>query len=429
MTEIIKPPYAVPSMDSIRAMPWNGFNAISTFSGCGGSSTGYRMAGFKVLWASEFIDAARESYAANKAPYTILDGRDIRQVKPEDILKAINMKPGELDLFDGSPPCASFSTAGKREAGWGKVKKYSDKSQRTDDLFFEFSRLVRGVQPKVFVAENVSGLVKGTAKGYFLEILADLKAAGYRVKCKVLDAQWLGVPQARQRTIFIGVREDLEIEPVHPKPMSYRYSVRDAIPWITKVIQDPKGQFAIQEAGDTPCFTIKAGSSVHCTVQVGDPKHNKKEGSGWSRGEKHSIDKPALSVMAGGYGGANADDVLINLTGCDEQIAKIRIADGFDGEKWVDAGSRPYSTVGASSASGCNLNSNGGKAEFIKSSGEVIRRKFTIAELKRLCAFPDDFILKGTYAQQWERLGRAVPPVMMKAVAETIRDQILSRIK
>lgn len=122
-----KPPYIVPSMEEIRAKPWNGFNAISTFSGCGGSSTGYRMAGFKILWASEFIDAARESYAANKAPYTILDGRDIRQVKPEDILTAINLKPGELDLFDGSPPCASFSTAGKREAGWGKVKKYSDK--------------------------------------------------------------------------------------------------------------------------------------------------------------------------------------------------------------------------------------------------------------------------------------------------------------
>ena len=85
------------------------------------------MAGFKILSASEFIDAARDSYKANAAPYTIVDGRDIREVQPDDILKATGLKPGELDLFDGSPPCASFSTAGKREAGWGKVKKYSDK--------------------------------------------------------------------------------------------------------------------------------------------------------------------------------------------------------------------------------------------------------------------------------------------------------------
>lgn len=81
-------------MEEIRSIPWNGFTCASTFSGCGGSSTGYRMAGFKVLWASEFIEAARDSYQANAAPYTILDGRDIRQVKPKEILDVLKMKPG-----------------------------------------------------------------------------------------------------------------------------------------------------------------------------------------------------------------------------------------------------------------------------------------------------------------------------------------------
>jgi DNA (cytosine-5)-methyltransferase 1 len=218
-------------MEEIAAIEWNGYSAISTFSGCGGSSLGYKMAGFKVLWASEFIPAAQETYRANHSG-TILDTRDIRQVQASDILEAIQLEPGQLDLFDGSPPCASFSTAGKREAGWGKVKAYSDTKQRTDDLFFEYARLVKGIQPKVFVAENVSGLVKGTAKGYFLEILAALKECGYTVKAKLLDAQWLGVPQMRQRIFFIGVRNDLEIEPVHPMPLPYRYSVRDALPWI-----------------------------------------------------------------------------------------------------------------------------------------------------------------------------------------------------
>lgn len=377
-----KPPYIVPSMEEIRSMPWNGFNAISTFSGCGGSSTGYRMAGFKVLWASEFIDAARDSYAANKAPYTILDGRDICQVQSEDILKAINMKPGELDLFDGSPPCASFSTAGKREAGWGKVKKYSDKSQRTDDLFFEFSRLVRGVQPKVFVAENVSGLVKGTTKGYFLDILADLKAAGYQVKCKVLDAQWLGVPQQRQRTIFVGVREDLGIEPVHPKPLAYRYSLRDALPWIIKSTMDSKGQFPVVQFKDGPHGTITCTNRSHITIEA------------------------------------------------ETDISRYAIGPEYDKLKEGDQSERYFSLVRCDreKPSPC-VQASHGNTSTAGITHPTEKRKFTIAELKRICAFPDDFILKGTYAQQWERLGRAVPPVMMKAVAEVIRDQILARIK
>lgn len=348
----MKPVYQVMSMDEVRNLPWNGFNAISTFSGCGGSSLGYRMAGFRVLWASEFIDAARECYIANKAPYTIVDGRDIRNVRPEEILQAISMKPGELDLFDGSPPCASFSTAGKRESGWGKIKKYSDKAQRTDDLFFEFARLVRGVQPKVFVAENVSGLVKGTAKGYFLEILKELKDCGYNVKCKVLDAQWLGVPQMRQRTIFVGVRNDLGIDPVHPEPLTYRYSVSDAIPWIKGRVANPFG--VENETMFTPCI-----ASEYDNIKVGESS------------EKYfSLVKPSLSLPC----------PTVTQTAGTPAAGVVHPLD---------------------------------------------KRKFSIGEIKRICAFPDDFILTGTYAQQWERCGRAVPPVMMSHIATAIRDRIL----
>src|SRR5512139_3930873 len=101
-------------MAEIVAVPDNGLRVISTFSGCGGSCLGYRMAGFRVAWASEFIPAAADVYRANH-PETTLDTRDIREVQPAEILSEINLKAGELDLMDGSPPCASFSTAGKRE--------------------------------------------------------------------------------------------------------------------------------------------------------------------------------------------------------------------------------------------------------------------------------------------------------------------------
>ena len=377
----MKPPYKVPSMEEIRSLPWNGFTAASTFSGCGGSSTGYRMAGFKILWASEFIDAARDSYKANAAPYTIVDGRDIRQVQPEDILKATGLKPGELDLFDGSPPCASFSTAGKREAGWGKVKKYSDKEQRTDDLFFEFTRMIRGIQPKTFVAENVSGLIKGTAKGYFLEILKELKACGYRVSCKVLDAQWLGVPQARQRTIFVGVREDLGLDPVHPKPLAYRYSVRDALPWIVKAEHDTSGQFSVGDITDRPACTVTTSQHLFATAEP-----------------EADISRYAIGAEWDNLKPGEQSDKYFNLVRTDPD--------------------KPSPTV-------CGSHGNSSTAGITHPHE---KRKFTIAELKRICGFPDDFILKGTYAQQWERCGRAVPPVMMSHIAATVRDEILKKL-
>jgi DNA (cytosine-5)-methyltransferase 1 len=375
-------------MDEIRALPWNGFTCASTFSGCGGSSTGYRMAGFKMVWASEFIDAARDSYKVNAAPYTVVDGRDIRQVQAQDILDATGLKVGELDLFDGSPPCAAFSTAGKREAGWGKVKKYSDKEQRVDDLFFEYTRLIRGLRPKVFVAENVSGLVKGSAKGYFLMILKDLKACGYRVSCKVLDAQWLGVPQARQRTIFVGVREDIGLDPVHPKPLGYRYSVRDALPWVDRVIHDTSGQFGAGNVTNRPSPAITVGvnsvNSLHFKVEGPEPETD--------------ISRFAIGLEWDKLKPGEQSDKYFNLVRTDPD--------------------KPSPCV-------CGSHGNSSTAGITHPHE---KRKFTIAELKRICGFPDDFILTGTYAQQWERCGRAVPPVMMSHIAATVRDEILRKL-
>ena len=196
-----KPPYSIASMEEIRAIPWNGLNVVSTFSGCGGTCLGYEMAGYKILWASEFIPAAQQVYRLNH-PDTFLDTRDIRQVTGQSILIKLGLKQGEVDILEGSPPCASFSTAGVRERYWGQVVKYSDTKQRVDDLFTEYTKLVDSIQPKVFVAENVYGLVRGTAKGYFKKILAGFRSCGYQVEAKLLDAAWLGVPQHRRRLFY-----------------------------------------------------------------------------------------------------------------------------------------------------------------------------------------------------------------------------------
>ena len=330
----------------------NGYTAVSTFSGAGGSCLGHEMAGFHLAWANEFIPAAQEVFRLNH-PDTVLDTRDIRDVKAGDILAAIGKSAGEIDLFDGSPPCSSFSTAGKRDKGWGKVKQYSDTAQRTDDLFYEYARLVGDLQPRVFVAENVSGLVKGTAKGYFQLIMRELISKGYRVKAKALDAKWLGVPQSRERLIFMGVREDIGLEPIYPTPFSYYYSVREA--WITLAVP-------------TAAELAEASSE------------------GYAIADEWAKTRPGES-----------SDKFFNLARAHE-----------------DRPSPCVTAVGGGTSTASVMHPNE-------------PRKFTIGELKRICAFPDDFQLVGLYSQQWERLGRAVPPLMMRAVSEVVRDQILSK--
>jgi DNA (cytosine-5)-methyltransferase 1 len=346
-----KPPYAVPSMAEIAAIKPNGLTVASTFSGAGGSSLGYRIEGFRVVYANEFVEAAREVYRANASAGTVLDGRDIREVTADDVLKRTGLKVGDLDILDGSPPCAAFSSAGKRSEGWGLERAYSDRTQRTDDLFFEFARLLSGLQPRTFVAENVSGLVKGPGKGYFLDILAALKDAGYRVEARLLDAQWLGVPQRRKRIIFVGVRNDLRRAPAFPTPLPYRYAIRDAIPWL--------------------------------------------DGSG-----------PAPETEA--------------------DIGRFAV-----GREWDNLGPGEWSTRyfqlvrPAVHEPSPTITADGGSASLAGVTHPTERRKFSIAELKRLCGFPDDFVLSGTYAQRWERLGRAVPPPMMARIAATLRDEVL----
>jgi DNA (cytosine-5)-methyltransferase 1 len=181
---------------------------ISTFAGGGGSTTGYLMAGYRELLAVEWDDNAVQTLCLNYPHLDIYHG-DIVKLSIEEVLQRTELQPGQLDVLDGSPPCQGFSTAGKRRFD-------DDRNQ----LFREYVRLLRGLQPKVFVMENVSGMVKGKMKIIFAEILRELKASGYKVSARLMNAMYFHVPQSRQRLIFIGVREDLGIESSHPKPES-----------------------------------------------------------------------------------------------------------------------------------------------------------------------------------------------------------------
>ena len=176
---------------------------ISLFAGCGGSSLGYSMAGYRELLAVEWDDNAVATFKLNFPDVPVYHG-DIHDLAIDECLELTGLQSGELDVLDGSPPCQGFSTAGKRQL---------DDSR--NQLSMEYVRLLRGLKPKVFIMENVSGLVKGKMKLVFAEIMRELKASGYDVKCRLMNAMYFNVPQSRQRLIWIGVREDLRVDVGH----------------------------------------------------------------------------------------------------------------------------------------------------------------------------------------------------------------------
>jgi DNA (cytosine-5)-methyltransferase 1 len=190
---------------------------FSCFACGGGSTMGYKLAGFDVLGCNEIDPKMMEAYITNHKPkYSYLE--------PIQTFKLRNDLPDELynlDILDGSPPCSSFSMAGNREKDWGKEKKFREgqANQVLDNLFFDFIDLAKEFQPKVVVAENVKGLLLGEAKAYVRKIYSEFDKAGYYCQHWLLDASKMGVPQRRERVFFICLRKDLAKQFLYQKDL------------------------------------------------------------------------------------------------------------------------------------------------------------------------------------------------------------------
>ena len=168
--------------DVKKASAENKFSVISCFAGGGGSSTGYRLAGGKILLINEFVEEAISSYKKNYPDTPVLVD-DIKKYSGQDFLDKVKLKEGELDILDGSPPCSAFSVAGKREKGWDKTKNYSDGKtvENIEDLFLDFIRVAKEIKPKVIVAENVKGITFGEATKKLNEFIKAFESIGYYV--------------------------------------------------------------------------------------------------------------------------------------------------------------------------------------------------------------------------------------------------------
>lgn len=189
----------------------HGSRVFSTFACGGGSTMGYKLAGYDVVGANDIDPEMERVYRANHKPGVFLRAsiRDLVEGPLPPVLE-------DLDVLDGSPPCSTFSLAGDREGAWGVEKKFREGQavQVLDDLFFDFIALADRLRPKVVIGENVKGMLQGNAKGYVLMVMDALAAAGYDAQLFLLNAARMGVPQKRERVFFVARRRDLGMPPV-----------------------------------------------------------------------------------------------------------------------------------------------------------------------------------------------------------------------
>ena len=353
----------------------NKFNVISTFAGGGGSSTGYRLAGGKILCINEFVEEARNTYHEN-FPNTPIIPDDIKELEGKDLLKVANIEAGEVDILDGSPPCSAFSVAGAMVQGthakaFNKTKNYSDgkKITNVEDLFFEFLRVAKDIKPKVIVAENVGGLLIGEAKQYYFKITNTFEEIGYNVSSMLLNSSHYGVPQTRKRVIFIGVRDDvtdavgltfLNINSIFPEKFSEAITCGDAFSDLEYDEEEIK-MLTERFSKGSHFETAKRMPIDPEKVETGGDYHPKGHHFNMKRISRH---KPAPTITASG--------------GCIH---------------WSEM------------------------------------RKLALCESRRAMSLPDDFKLTGKWEQKSERMGRMVPPLMMKAVADAIYERVLKPYK
>ena len=382
------------------------FNVISCFAGGGGSSTGYRLAGANILLINEFVEEAISTYQAN-FPDTKVLVDDIKKYSSDDFLEMAGIKVGELDLLDGSPPCSAFSLAGKRDKGWegyvedtressidletGEVvqtgelkkkdgiKKYSeDKIQESiEDLFLEYIRIAKGIQPKVIVAENVKGITFGESKKKLLEFINDFERIGYEVSYQVMNAADYGTPQARERTIFICVRKD---------------------------VAETIGLNFMNISGIFPTKTV----TKHVTMREAfeDIENDPEEIKMLTEFVEGSFQKKFLSFLP-----FNPEKPI---KPSDKQFREFN-PKGSCFNMIRPAPDLPSPT----------LTQQGQKKGLSGVFHYAENRKPTIVEFKRLMGMPEDFILTGDFDQQAERLGRMVAPKMMKEIANSIYKNVL----
>ena len=369
---------------------------IDLFSGCGGMTLGFKMAGFRSIFASAVDEDAGKTFMRN-FPETPFRVADICSITKEEVDKLIgDEKP---DVIIGGPPCQGFSLANK--------KRNAVQDDPRNKLFYQFVKFIDWYSPKAFVMENVKGLLS-MQNGEVIKTIVDAftnAGSGYNVAYRILCASDYGVPQSRERVIIIGVRKDLGIMPTHPEPSGDIVTVDDAI-------------------GDLPA--ISAGQGTEVQDYPMEPQNDyqrlmrKKSGKVYNHiamrhtprlVERFKAIKPGQNLL----------DVWETHGAVKRGAPGEKSEVKFNQNNLRVFGDRPAPTIAASFQS-----------NFIHPH---LNRNFTAREGARLQSFPDDFIFEGMRTKmswqkglsQYQQIGNAVPVLLAYNIAKHIKE-MLSRV-
>ena len=372
------------------------YTSIDLFSGCGGMTKGFNLAGVKSIFASDIDENCEKTFTRN-FPGTPFLCKDITEVTKDDV---DNLTGGTVpDIIIGGPPCQGFSLANKNR------NKVADDPR--NKLFYGFVKFINWYSPKAFVMENVKGLLsmqKGQVIKTIIEEFTNAGTYGYNVAYKVLRASDYGTPQNRERVILIGLRKDLNSMPVHPAPykMDHRFTVDDAIsdlPQINAGQGEENMSYPQDPANTFQKLMRKNSSSISNHVAM---KHTPR------LVERFKAIQPGQSLV----------DVWEThgavKRGAPGEKSNIK----FSQNNQRVFGDQPAPTIAASFQS-----------NFIHPH---LDRNFTAREGARLQSFPDDFIFEGMRTKmswekglsQYQQIGNAVPVLLAYAIASSVVGQL-----
>lgn len=343
-------------------------SALSLFSGCGGFSLGFSAAGFALKGFVEREPALRAIYQQN-FPASRMLGADITQVSDEALAQAAR-EIGTVDVIIGGPPCQGFSLSGKRQV-----------DDPRNLLFRHYLRFVSTFKPKFAVLENVRLLtsMKNAAGGFVRDdIHAEFAAHGYKVAFFEINAKDYGVPQHRERVLFVAVRSDVPGEP--------------SIPAATH------GAAEDLFAGTPACRSFADACSDLAYLESGgvseDPLHT-------AVSHPSHVIEWLWDVPEGSSAHDNADPTMRPPSGYNTTYKR---------QVWNEPGATVQTTFGM--ISGC------------RNVHPIATRSLTIREAARLQSFPDDYRFSGTLGDIRTGIGNAVPPLLAHAVALHLKQRL-----
>ena len=381
---------------------------VDFFSGAGGLTCGLNMAGFHSILGSDIHPTYARTFAKNH-PNTQVLTNDIRDLSEHDILKLTRLKPGELDLIAGGPPCQGFSIN-------APIRTLDD---QRNHLFKEYLRIAEILKPKAILIENVPGIVS-LGKGTVVKaIYAHLQKMGYTVDHRILFAGHYGVPQMRFRTIFIALRDSTEIEfpePTHNATAfaNFAGSKELCLKLAPLFAQELKDKTTVWDAlSDLPELAL--GQLIDNVEYTKSPQ---------SEFQK-ILRKDSTKIYNHGcakLGKANLDRLKhIPQGGSWRDIPYDLLPAGLQRARRSDHTKRYGRLHPDELCSTILTKCDPHWGSFFHPTQD---RAISVREAARIQSFPDNYVFTGNLTEQFEQVGNAVPPLMAKAIGETIKKLI-----